>query len=205
VHRASSLHRGALLGATLAAVWVACAREEGPAADQTTSAGVVDSIFPIEEEIRRFRAEAGPDPRELLGADSREALIDRFIAAVERADTSALRRLPLNAEEFIYLYYPHTRVTASPYELSPSLLWFQIQNEQSRGLTRLLARFAGAPLRALGHHCEPEPRTEGPNRVWEKCVVLLRGEVGDTLGLRLFGTVLERDGAFRLVSLSNDL
>ena len=168
-------------------------------------AGVVDSIRPIAEEIRRFQAELGPEPERLEGLPSRDALVARFVEAVEAADTAALTSLPLDAAEFGYLYYPHTRFTAPPYELAPSLLWFQIQNEQSRGTTRLLRRFAGSPIGYLGYRCEAEPRQEGPNRVWDECVVLLRGEIEDTVALRLFGTVLERGGAYRLVSLANDL
>jgi hypothetical protein len=167
--------------------------------------GVVDSIRPIAEEIRRFQAEFGPDPGPLTGLHSRDALVARFVEVVEKADTAGLIALPLTAAEFGYLYYPYTRYTAPPYELAPNLLWFQTQNSQSRSATRLLRRFAGAPLGYLGYRCEPEPRSEGPNRVWEECRVLLRAEAGDTVPLRLFGTVLERDGAFRFVSLTNDL
>lgn len=169
------------------------------------SAPVVDSILPIEEALRRFQAAAGPPPEALSGAPTRDSLVVAFVAAVERADTAALAALPLTAAEFGAFYYPHSRFTAPPYQLAPELLWLQIQNEQGRGATRLLRRFAGAPLGYLGYACEPEPRTEGPNRVWERCRLRLRGERGDTVALRLFGSVLERGGAWRLMSLSNDL
>jgi hypothetical protein len=166
---------------------------------------IVDSILPIAEAIRRFQAEFGPDPGRLEGYPTRDALVARFVEVVERADTAGLIALPLTAAEFGFLYYPHTRFTAPPYELAPDLLWFQQQNTQSRGATRLLRRFAGAPLGYLGYRCEETARSEGPNRLWEECRVQLRGQAGDTVAMRLFGSVIERDGAFRLVSLSNDL
>jgi hypothetical protein len=166
---------------------------------------VVDSVRPIAEEIRRFQGEFGPDPVRLEGLPTRDALVERFVTALESADTAALVALPLTAAEFGFLYYPHTRFTAPPHELAPALLWFQTQNSQSRGATRLLRRFAGAPIDYVGYYCELTPQLEGPNRVWDDCLVRLRGQAGDTVALRLFGSVIERDGAFRLVSLSNDL
>ena len=52
-----------------------------------------------------------------------------------------------------------------------------------------------------GYRCEAEPRVEGGNRIWEQCVVTL-GDGGD---VRLFGSIIERQGRFRLMSLANRL
>jgi hypothetical protein len=191
-----------------------CGGEAGTAGTAGTAAEagapatgrVVDSVFPIAEEIRRFQATLADTPVALSeGAPTLDLLVERFLGAVERADTAALRPLVLSRAEFGVLYYPHTRFTERPYELSPSLLWFQVQNGQSRGLTRLFQRLAGRDLRRHGYRCEDEPRAEGPNRVWEECRVVLEGAGADTASLRLFGTVLERDGVFKFVSLANEL
>jgi hypothetical protein len=198
---------------TLIRAWLAAALLVGAAACRagakegapTSRVEVEDSIRPIAEEIRRFQAELGSDPLRLSGLPTRDALVARFVESVERADTAGLIALPLTAAEFGFLYYPHTRFTAPPYELAPDLLWLQIQNSQSRSATRLLRRFSGSPIGYLGYGCEENPRVEGPNRLWEQCLVRLRGETGDTVSLRLFGSVLERDGAFRFVSVSSDL
>jgi len=166
---------------------------------------VVDSIFPIEEEIRRFRAVLGPEPAGLSGgASSREALIDRFVTALVEADTAAFADMVMNIDEFGWLYYPHTIFTAPPYELAPGLVWFQIQNGSSRGLGRLLGRVAGRPLEVLGHRCAPEPLIEGPNRIWEECVLLVDPAEGEPQEVAYFGSMLERDGAFKFTSYSND-
>lgn len=199
MRRENAAHAAAL---ALMAVLAGCEGDAAPPAAETTQ--VVDSIVPIPEEIRRFRADVGPGPAALAGAPTRDALVAEFVRAVEAADTAALRALPLTGPEFIDLYYPFTRFVAKPYELAPDLFWFQIQNEQSRGLFRLLDRYAGQPLGSVGYRCE-EPRVEGPNQVWDACVLRLLGAAGDTVSVRMFGTVLERDGAFRLVSLANDL
>ena len=194
-----------LVGAAACQADPRAVESDAPVASAEAPIGVVDSIRPIAEEIRRFQAGVGADPVRLVGPPTRDALVERFVAAVETSDTAALIALPLSTPEFGFLYYPHTRFTAPPYELAPDLLWYQTQNSQSRGTTRLLRRFAGMRIGYLGYRCETEPRAEGPNRVWEECVVRLTGEGGDTVALRLFGTVVERDGAFRFVSLANDL
>lgn len=176
----------------------AAAAEHGPAH--------VDSIFPIEEEVRRFRA-ALPDSAVRLegGAGSRDELVARFIAALEARDVAALDRLVITPAEFAYLYYPHTRYTAQPYEMAPALLWFQLENYGSKGLTRALARYGGRPLDAVGHACPDEPLVEERNRTWPGCVVLRTTGAGDTTGLSLFGGILERDGRFKFINYANRL
>ncbi|MGH7752992.1 MAG: hypothetical protein ACREN5_09260, partial [Gemmatimonadales bacterium] len=91
--------------------------------------GVVDSILPIEEEIRRFREASGQPPEALMGgAPSRDALIRTWIAAVERLDTLALARMLMNAGEYIAFYYPESPYTRRPYRQSPAIRWLLIQN-----------------------------------------------------------------------------
>jgi hypothetical protein len=169
------------------------------------AAGIVDSIFPIWEEVRRFRAVLGPEPPGLSGgARSRDALVDRFVAAVIAADTSAFAEMLLSRDEFGWLYYPYTRFTSPPYELPPALVWFQIENGSSSGLGRLLRRVAGRPLNAFGHHCPTEPLVEGPNRLWEGCTVRVDPPNGDRADAHYFGTIIERGGVFKFVSYTND-
>jgi hypothetical protein len=125
--------------------------------------------------------------------------------AVEAADTLALRDMLLSRAEFAYLYYPHTVYTHPPYELSPGLLWFQMENATSRGFTRLMDAWEGRPLGWSGYQCAREPTVEGPNRVWTGCVVQLIGDEYEGTEIGLFGPILERGGTFKFVSYSNDL
>lgn len=72
----------------------------------------IDSVFPIEEEVRRFRAALSDSATELSGgAASADALILEFMAALESRDVETLSRLAITPAEFIDLYYPHTRFT----------------------------------------------------------------------------------------------
>jgi hypothetical protein len=170
-----------------------------------TPAGVVDSVFPIEEEIRRFEATVPEEATALSGgAATREELVSGFIQALERSDTAALARMVIDRSEFIYLYFPHTAYTAPPYELDPEIVWFQMLNNSSRGITRAYRAYAGRELDYRGHRCATTPTIEGPNRVWERCAVQFAPDGGVEV-LRLFGLILERDGQFKFVTYGNDL
>jgi hypothetical protein len=167
---------------------------------------VVDSILPIPELLRRFRADLGPDPQRLAGgAESREALVRRFARAVETLDTAAVRELVLSRREFAYLYYPETPLARPPYEAPPALLWFQISEGSNKGVTRLLRRLGGRPLGVVDHACAATPERQGPNRLWQRCTVRHVRAPGDTVRARMFGSVIERGGRYKFVSYANDL
>lgn len=187
-----------LVGA--ATMLVGCSGPEPRADGRAASRTVVDSVHPIEEEIRRFARTAGePATRLEGGAATREELVASFVAALEEADTAALAGSLITRSEFIHLYFPHSVYTKPPYQLDPAIVWFQMMNHTSRGITRTLKRFAGRPLRYLGHDCPAPPLVEGPNRIWEHCTVRL-GPPGEEASLRLFGPILERDGRLKFVT-----
>jgi hypothetical protein len=162
----------------------------------------VDSVFPIEEEVRRFRALLDHRADALTGgAGSRDELVARYLEALAAGDRAALAALAITPAEFIDLYYPHTRFTARPYELAPGLLWFQFENYGSRGLTRALERFGGRELDVSGYDCRTVT-AEGPNRIHGGCTVRLRDRIRGTVSVSLFGEILERDGQFKFITLA---
>jgi hypothetical protein len=200
----------ALVAFAAGALTIGCSTDAAhtapPAAEQPVQPGVVDSIFPVEGAVRRFRATLPYEPAGLENAaTSRDELVRRFAAAVEAADRDTLVRLVMNRAEFGYLYYEHTRFTCDPYYLPPEILWEQMQNRSGRGLTRVLERLAGQPLGFRGYRCPTDAVQEGPNTVWHECTVRYTDGQGREVESRLFGTIVERDGRFKLVSLSNDL
>lgn len=167
---------------------------------------VVDSVFPPEEQIRRFQATVTDTPTALFGAaDTRDALVERFLAAAELRSPDSLLALAMTKGEFAFLYYPNSRFAAPPYQLAPEVLWFQIRNSESRGVTRLLRQLEERRMDVLGYECEEAPVGSSTVRIWEDCFALLPGDTVDTVRLRLFGSIVEHDGAFKFLSLSNDL
>jgi hypothetical protein len=167
---------------------------------------VVDSVFPIEEEIRRFKARlTGPIPDTLeYAAPSKDALAEQFSRALQQRDTIRLRQLALSPAEFIGLYYPHSQYTRPPYRQPPSFVWFLIQQNGEKGLSRLLQRYGGQETGFRGIECPDPPQSQPPNRFWV-CVVRWQAAPGRPDPLRAFGSIMERDGRFKFVSYANSL
>ncbi|HEV7388092.1 MAG TPA: hypothetical protein VGN73_05700 [Gemmatimonadaceae bacterium] len=167
---------------------------------------VIDSILPAEEELRRFRTELhGHTVTRLANAStSRDALVRRFMMALARSDTGELKRMALQPREFADLVYPQSPYTHPPYHQSPALVWYQIENGSSTGFTRLLRRVAGQPLTYLDHRCDPKPDRQGQNEIWTNCILRIVGPAGDTSSHRLFGSIIQRDGLFKIVSYRNE-
>ena len=171
----------------------------------TQPSRIVDSIFPIEEEIRRFQAGLPPVTALSGGAPSRDELVHRFVTALEDADRSAFAPLMLDQSEFGYLYFPESRFTRKPYRTKPGLVWFQIQNASSKGIGRALTRLGGRPMGFRDYRCAAEPVVEGKNTLWEACTVSFRAAGTDSVRtMRLFGPILERDGVFKFMGYGND-
>lgn len=158
----------------------------------------------LDSALARFQAGLAI-PTALEGGEaSRDALVRRFVRAVETADTADLRRMMMTRAEFAHLYYPGSVYTRRPTRQEADLVWFLHLQDSEKGVSRALARYGTAPLGFQGYECAPAPVREGGNTLWHGCTVRIAPR-GDTLRLRLFGPILERDGRFKLYSFANDL
>jgi hypothetical protein len=167
---------------------------------------VIDSVFPMEEEIRRFRAGMAEISELSGGAGSKEELADTFLRAIERADTAAAAALAITRDEFAWLYFPYTMYVAPPYELSPGLVWMQIQHASSEGLRKLLGVHGGKELYDTGVRCNEERVTmAGAGQFWDDCQVLGRLPSGEDVEEKLFGSILEVGGRYKFVSFANGM
>jgi len=177
-----------------------------PSDSQTVRPSVthIDSILPIEEEIRRFRARVPETPKQLSGgARSRDALVHQWVRAMETRDSIALGHMLLNAAEFITLYYPESPYTHPPYRQSPEVRWQLITNTSMQGASRVWTRHAGMPMGFTGYRCDPKPEIVGRNKVWTGCVVEWKNGSGQGT-VRLFGPIIERDGEFKFLTYASD-
>jgi len=182
------------------------ARARQDSINRTLPGYVVDSIRSIEEELRRFRLAVGEGPVSSLksGARSRDALVATFVKALEAGDKATIESLALSAREFADLVYPESPYTRPPYRQPPGLLWSQIESSSATGLGRLMTRLGGSPLGYQSQVCEKDPEKQGSNRIWSGCV-LLTLDTGNAVRRRqLFGPIIEREGRFKFVTLSNE-
>ena len=154
--------------------------------------------------MRRFR-ENLPVVSALENAEpTRDSLVRRFVGAVERSDTTALRGMVMTRAEFAHLYFPTSPHARPPAQQPPALVWFLHTRNSEKGVGRVLDRFGGRRVGLRGYTCASAPRVEAENRIWDDCQLHI-GTGGDTATVRLFGGVIERDGRFKMLSYSNDL
>lgn len=164
---------------------------------------VIDSILPVEEDIRRFQATLGPRPPGFRhGAATRRELVSAFVRALEQNDTTALVQLVVDRAEFGYLIYPTSPNASPPYRQSPELVWLSRSASTEKGLARLLDRFGGRPTSYSGYVCTGESEQHGPNTMWSGCAVT-RGS--DGAPLKMFGPIVRHDGVYKFLSLTNGL
>lgn len=191
---------------------IAFARCGGEPAPKVTSEpadtvrGVVDSIFPVEEEIRRFKAARnGATATGLSNAsESRNALVQRLMTALEKLDSADLRLMVINPAEFIELYYPTSIYSHPPFKQSPELVWFLLEQNSEKGIKRALDRFGGMPTHFQNYTCADTASVRQSNKLWEGCTVVWAPAPGAPSPVRLFGTILERGGRFKFLSYAND-
>lgn len=173
-----------------------------------TSRAVVagDSILPMDVMIERFQAEV---PRVLALADeaprSRDELVERFVAAVGENSVSALDSITLNVAEFAHLYFPTSIYAQRPYAQPPAVNWLLLEQNSLKGRARLLRHYGGRRLVVEAHECAVDPTVEGRNRIHEQCTLTIRINGDGLENVRLFGSIIERDGRFKLMSLANRL
>jgi hypothetical protein len=172
----------------------------------STEAVAGDSILPMPTMIARFQA-ARPAVGDLGdgAARSRDELVMRVVEAVADSSAEALGALTLTDAEFGQLYFPTSVYSREPYAQPPEVTWLLMDQNSRKGLVRLLREYGGKPLQVDGHECAGEPRVEGSNRLHEHCTVRLLDGEGRVENVRLFGSIIERDGRFKLLSVSNRL
>jgi hypothetical protein len=164
----------------------------------------VDSIRPPAEALARFREGLPPTDSLSGGAASRDALMARFAEAVAGRDTGAIRDLVLDRAEYAYLYFPSLQRMNPATNLRPEVMWMLHTQESEKGITRVLRRLGGGQARFGASECEDQPQVEGGIRYWHQCTVQVTAPGGDTAALKLFGSVMEHAGRYKLVSYGND-
>jgi hypothetical protein len=169
---------------------------------------VIDSALSPDEHRRRFRAQYGNPPEATAlvnGASSRESLVRGFIDALVTRDSTALVRLQVTPIEFLDLYYPQSRFSRPPYEMSPELAWMQIALNSDKGLVRVLRRFTNPGIRYVAHDCPIAATEIGAARVWEGCTVTFAVNAAPPETHRLFGGIFEYAGQFKFLGYTNSM
>jgi hypothetical protein len=176
-------------------------RDAAPAAE---AAVPVDSIRPAAEALARFRADLPRVDSLAGGADSRDRLLARFVDAVARQDTAAVRAMVVDRAEYGWIYFPSLQRMNPATSMQPAVMWMLHAQESEKGITRVLRRLGGGQARFGGYACEAAPQVEGANRYRHACTVETIAHDGEKATLKLFGSLIERGGRWKIVSYAND-
>lgn len=134
---------------------------------------------------------------------SAEALAGSFLEALARQDVEAIRRLRLTKEEFCRYVFPELPSSKVP-NLSCDFAWSQATLRSDGGLYKLLPKYKGKRYELISLRFEGKPDAYKGYRVHKPARLLLKDEKGAEQEVRLFGSMLELDGQFKLFSFVAD-
>jgi hypothetical protein len=191
----------------LGLLWVAaCDRprsvDSGGSGRSGVAGAVVDSILPRDEAIRRFRAGVDSVSR-LDGPRSRDELLQRFRRGVRGRNRRALESLTVTRAEYAFLVYPDLPISRPPYTQPPDIAWLLLATSTASNINKLTTS-AASRFELLTYACAASPTTHGRVRLHSGCTVRAR-EQGVERPIRLFGSIIERDGRWKFLSLDGDL
>jgi hypothetical protein len=165
---------------------------------------IVDSILPVAEQLGRFRADLPDTLRAFVGGQpSSDALVKEFVRSLESSDTTALVQLTISRAEYAWLVYPDSPLSAPPYRQAPDVAWMRHAAASTAGLGRLIERLGGSSLGMKSWSCAGAPENEGANMVWRDCAVRFEKPRTGEQTLRLFSSIIERHGRFKILSYAN--
>jgi hypothetical protein len=171
--------------------------------DRAQPGYIIDSILPIQEQLRRFRLGLDTVSQLQRPETSSGSLVRAFAASLAQADTAALLRLAVSRAEFAWLVYPDSPLSTPPYQQAIDIAWLRHAAASSSGLARLLNRIGGQALHLQSWRCANQPTIEGSNRIWGDCVVTFTVGGAEPATLGLFSSIIERQGRFKILSYAN--
>jgi hypothetical protein len=131
-------------------------------------------------------------------SDSAEELAVRALTALEAGDIASLHRLRMTEKEFTWYIWPELPASQLP-NVTAGWVWDQATLQSLSGLATVLAEYGGRELRLLSLRASGVD-SYGSYRVLREPVVVVQLDDGATLEARLFGSILELDGQYKLIS-----
>lgn len=148
--------------------------------------------------------ETPPDPRYLANASpSPEQLSRRFLAALADSDTTALKPLRITKKEFCWYVWPELPASQLP-NVSCDFAWSQATLNSLAGLSEVLSTYAGRRFEFVSLRFAGGSEVHQTYTVHYDTRLTVRDEQGTERELKLFGSMLEQNGQFKLFSFVVD-
>jgi hypothetical protein len=136
--------------------------------------------------------------------ESPEALAREVLKLVEFRDTHRLGQLALSEREFADLVWPELPASRPERNLPLDYVWGDLRTKSRAHLGRIAEQFGGRRYELVGVSFRGETTTYRSYVVHRKAELIVREADGHEDRLRLFGSVLERDGRYKLFSFVVD-
>jgi hypothetical protein len=131
---------------------------------------------------------------------SPEALAAAVMSAVERRDTAELRALALDEGEFRQHVWPELPAARPERNLPFSYVWGDLHQKSEASLARTLARHGGRRYTLVSVGSAGETTRYPSYTVSRETVLHVRDESGTEADLRLFGSLIRKDDAWKVFS-----
>ena len=137
--------------------------------------------------------------------DSPEALAKAFLDALNRKDVDGLKRLGLSEEEFRLHVWPELPVSQLDKPLPFEYGWNDLNQKSMNSLRRTYTTYGGRKLTFIRLEFEGETTDYETFKVHrDGRVVVFDEERQREVRLDLFGSIMEKDGRFKLFSYVTD-
>ena len=132
--------------------------------------------------------------------ESPEALTRAVLSAIERKDANALNALALNEQEFREHVWPDLPASRPERNLPFSYVWGDLHQKSDARLGQTLALHGGARYTLTAVRFRGETTVYPSYRVHRESEIALRDSQNREQSVRLFGSVIEKDGRFKVFS-----
>ena len=138
------------------------------------------------------------------GEASPEALAREVLRAVDAHDVERLRQLAVTEQEFREIVWPDLPASEPRTNLTADYVWKDLHFKSEVGLRETLGAFSGRDLDLVKLSFHGETSQYGHFLVHRDARVLVRHEDATEERVKLFGSVLEQDGRFKVFSYVTD-
>jgi hypothetical protein len=132
--------------------------------------------------------------------DSAPALARAVLEAVESSDVDALRNLALGEQDFREHVWPELPAARAERKLPFSYVWGDLHQKSETMLRQMLAAHGGRHYELHDIQFLAGTTPYDSYVVHRESELLVRDGMGKERRLRLFGSVLEKDGRFKIFS-----
>jgi hypothetical protein len=145
----------------------------------------------------------GPPRQRFAGTyESPEALTEAFLQALEAGDRPGLESLALSEQEYQLEVFPEMPVYGN---IPPDFAWSQLEGKNLYGVSTTLHRHRGRAWDLEGIFFSDGATSYQSFRVHREPTLRLQDrETGETSEMVLFGSILEHQGRYKLLSLNID-